>query len=104
MSTYERNSIKKKVFYKLEKFYRMRRLEKKLGIFDEKLADPEKNLKAYMTSWEGVKAPAPEPASNSFMNYGASYGGPSDAYPTGGWSNNAYAYGDGIATGGLGRF
>ena len=56
MSAYEKTQIKKKVFYKLEKFYRMRRLEKNLGIYlpDDK-QDPERHLKAYMTSWEGIK-------------------------------------------------
>lgn len=50
---------KRKVFHKLEKFYRLRRLERKLGIFNDDpkngKVDPEKHLKAYMTSWEGVK-------------------------------------------------
>ncbi len=57
--------MKRKVFYKLEKFFRLRKLERMLGIYeiskeDEKKGkklgfDPERKLKAYMTSWEGIK-------------------------------------------------
>ena len=51
----------RQVFFKLEKFYRLRRLEKCLGLYDDEAnpkypgRDPEYNLKAYMTSWEGIK-------------------------------------------------
>ena len=54
--------MKKKVFYKLEKYYRMSRLEKMLGLREKDenkkekpKKDPERYLKAYMTSWEGFK-------------------------------------------------
>ena len=63
MSTYEKTQTLKNVFYKLEKFYRLRRLEKKLGLIDEKMEDEEKHLKAYLTSWEGFRV-QPEPILN----------------------------------------
>ena len=53
LSTYEKGQLKKKIFYKLEKFYRLRQLEKALEIFEPAKKDPEQKLKAYMQSWEG---------------------------------------------------
>lgn len=65
MTPEQRKQTKRKVFYKLEKFFRLRKLERMLGIYEIskeeekskiiKPFDPERKLKAYMTSWEGVK-------------------------------------------------
>jgi hypothetical protein len=55
MSNSEKFTIKKKIFHKMEKYFRLRRLEKRLGLFEKGKPDEEKHLKTYMTAWEGIK-------------------------------------------------
>lgn len=79
LSDSQKSSMQRKVFYKLEKFFRLRRLEKSLLLYDLTKKDPEQKLKSYMSAWEGQKE-APPPQNYEQGTFPGQYGMGYDNY------------------------